>query len=387
MELAAEFLKQQDVDIAFAEVDCTMNDSLCVGMTAYPTIGVFHGRTNADKFAEFNGDRSAAHLVSFASNGTVSMRNLSVAATTTTIRYTRPTVTTPPPNPFPDSIASNAILLLNDGKEALVKLELPGLAWTTERTNDTLPSSCVLLDFNITDDGQHLSLGGRKLALTVPDPSIPQPPLVDQVDCDYDFSWIDSKIPLHQQMSQYTNNKSAIGIDYAIDARNRDDPNIRYYNYHPQIYLDIIGAKNLLLDMPTQQTLEIKLHVKNQVGSMEPGRDFQIDDIVFHNRPSNYRVPGPFDRTCSLWSYRCADIGDPPWYKYVWRSNFDKYGRIGSSRRVLVIWWRTLMHMIPWPFWILAYVAVIAGLILRSIKKRAESRDVGLPLYEKRSKA
>lgn len=393
-EAAAEFLNQQDADIALARVECDVDDGLCVGLTGYPTLGLFHGKTNGDKFVEFTGDRSAANLVSFASNGTISMPVPPEKATTTTRQYSRPTKT-PPPNPSPDATASNAILLLNEGREALVKLELPGLAWRADKTNGNRPSSCALLDFVITGNGKHLSLGGQKLALTVPNPSIPRSPHVGQVDCDYDLSLIDQKIPLCEQMSRYINNETEMGLDYAIDARNRDDPNIRYYNYHPQIYFDIIGAKSLLLDMPSQKTLEIKLYDKSKTTSTDPRREFRIEKILFHDRPEEYHAPRPYDKACSLWSYRCADIADPPWYKYVWRSEFDEYGRIGSLRRVLLMRWRAMMwfvssvwYKLPWPAWLLVSVAAVGGMVRRRVKlRRAEAESGGLPMWTKRSKA
>lgn len=332
-------------------------------------------------------------LVSFASNGTISMPTPPEEATSTNKHYARPTKT-PSPNPSPDSTANNAVLLLNEGREALVKLELAGLPWLTAKNNGNSPSSCALLDLVITGEGKHLSLGRQKLALTVPDPSIPVSPYVGQVDCDYDLSFIDQKRPLCEQISRYINNETEMGLDYAIDARNRDDPNIRYYNYHPQIYLDIVGAKNMLLDAPAQKTLEIKLYDKSKTGSTDPRREFRIEKILFHDRPKDYRVPGSFEKPCSLWSYRCADIADPPWYKYVWRSNFDEYGRIGCLRRELAIRWRALMwyvssvwYLLPWPAWLLVFVAVVCGHVQRVKRRSAEAKGGVLPLWSKRSKA
>lgn len=152
-------------------------------------------------------------------------------------------------------------------------------------------------------------------------------------------------------------------LDYAIYARNRDDPGIRYYNYHPDIYVDVIGAgvpgwpvQTTLMDGVEQKGVKIVLYdsadSRSGLGSDDPNRRYAIESVSFVDRPLNYRAPRPDDRKCSLWSWRCANLGDPPWYQFVWPQNFDRYGRIGCTRRVVLMWKERVEGWLPVPLWV-----------------------------------
>lgn len=313
-----------------------------------------------------------------------------VPTTTTPVVVPAPTKQ-PPPNPSPNATARNAVWLGEDGSHALVKLLLPGLSlidpFQFGSTTGAIPPS-VLLNFTITSNGKHLILNGDLLALQVPDPSIPSLLQAMRVPSDWP---LDPGAGLIKPGSAHL----ATELDYYLSALNRDDPNIRYYNYHPEIYLGIIGAgtpgtqvKTLVLDSPDQKWLKIFLHDRNKGGaSDDPNRHYAIERISFEHRPADWEklAPHPDDRTCSLWSWRCADLGDPPWYQYVWRQNFDEYGRIGCLRRALLKGKVALIESlssIPWPIQLICAAALFFR--LSGTLRRWRGSRAGNALFQKK---
>lgn len=234
-------------------------------------------------------------------------------------------------------------------------------------TDDRAPQYSVLLDFTISADNKRLLLNSNYHALLVPNPSRPALLQARRVPSNTDLNHL-----VESDWSAYP----LIGLDYSFDARNRGDPGIRYSNHRPRLSLDLIGAGGnssnasdpvFLLDSLDQKWVQIELAMNNAVYSDERKRKYHIQKIEFVNRNRNFRgrrieyhVARPDDTSCSWYSWRCADIADPPWYKYVWRDYFDEFGRIGSLRRRLSMWW----SRIPWwtkAFAVLAIVMYARG--------------------------
>jgi hypothetical protein len=149
--------------------------------------------------------------------------------------------------------------------------------------------------------------------------------------------------------------EQTLALDYDFTMKHRDDPSIEYYNYHPTLQFNIIGVRclqdgsvvetqpHILLDgtRGQQKIIEVQMREQNHATSTSPNRNFTISAVKFIDRPKDYRVPrGP--RPCSLTSWRCADIADPPWYREVWYDHFDEHGRIGCLRREVLLWWESL---------------------------------------------
>lgn len=310
------------------------------------------------------------------------------------------------PNPYPNSTANNVLYRSANGATAIVKLELVGLPiYVPTVTDDMSHSSAIILYFNFTGDGKHLMVNGEVIALQVPNPSVPAIVMAKQVPANYDIGYVAG-------MSEYSrwahSPFKTLGIDYEISARNRDDPNIRYYNYGPEIMINIVGCSSpepasehgdILLDSLDQKVVKIKMEdYKGSRQSDDPNRAYRIEKISLEDRSAQsgfkprpkhpesegYRVPRPDDKPCSMWSWRCEDFGDPPWYQFIWRRNFDEFGRIHCMRWRITRWWslfaKPVLDYVTPPLWIavpLTLLALYIKLARPLMQRGALSKDGG----------
>ncbi len=139
-------------------------------------------------------------------------------------------------------------------------------------------------------------------------------------------------------------NLPSFELDYDRLVYPRDDPSNHYYNFHPDLTLDILGAGiagyNTLMNAESQWVLKVKLKDHNSQGrsTTDPFLfNLQIEDVRLYDRGEYYTFPNLDGlKKCTLWSWRCEDFGDTPWYRYVLRRNFDRFGKIGSIRHMLL---------------------------------------------------
>jgi len=59
---------------------------------------------------------------------------------------------------------------------------------------------------------------------------------------------------------------------------------------------------------------------------------------------TTYKTPKSL-KTCHIWSWLCADINNYPYYEYIYRENFDQYGKKGSMRHFLTTRWGNLVGL------------------------------------------
>lgn len=59
---------------------------------------------------------------------------------------------------------------------------------------------------------------------------------------------------------------------------------------------------------------------------------------------TTYKTPKSL-KTCHIWSWLCADIDKYPYYEYIYRENFDQYGKKGSMRHFLTTRWGNLVGL------------------------------------------
>ena len=241
-------------------------------------------------------------------------------------------------------VSPEPIYLTDDRMSALVKLKLSDLG----------PDTPVLLNFTISANRHHLLLNNELFALLVPNPSVPARLRAQQMVSDSKLRATGGKMSLDEWLAGQVTEQT-LALDYEFTMNNRDDPNVRYYNYHPVLRLNIIGARCLqdgsvvetqphtLLDgtRGQQKIVEIQMREQNHVTSTSRNRNFTISAVKLIDRPEDYRVPHR-PKPCGLVSWRCADIADPPWYREVWYDHFDEHGRIGCLRREALLWWRSL---------------------------------------------
>ncbi|KAK5166187.1 protein disulfide-isomerase precursor [Saxophila tyrrhenica] len=382
-EKAAGFLK--DYNIHLATIDCPTYYDMCErhGITSYPMMRIYDG--DPEDFRPYEGGRAVEDIIKYMSGQTCPPEICPRTTAKKPRPPTRPTPT-PLPNPYPNSTAPNAVWISDNHTEALVKLQLPGLETLSPPTDNPTRPLSVLLNFAISPNSHHLLLNSRPLALTIPSPSRPQRLEAARVLTDFDITDT-NKLRLGDL--DYVRTEAGhllTGLDYSLSARNRDDPGIRYYIYHPELYLEIIGAglpglqvQTTLMDSAEQKWLKINLRETNRVPSDDPNRSFVIDSISIEDRAQNHKAPRPDDKTCSLWSWRCADTADPPWYQFVWRANFDEFGRIGCLRRALLMRKAEVEMVLPVPWWVVGVLAV-GGLGWR-VRGRCRRRGKeGLPV-------
>lgn len=90
----------------------------------------------------------------------------------------------------------------------------------------------------------------------------------------------------------------------------------------------------------SQWALKVKLKDRNSQGrsTTDPFLfNLEIEDVRLYDRGEYYTFPNLDGlKECTLWSWRCEDFGDTPWYRYVLRRNFDRFGKIGSMRHMLL---------------------------------------------------
>jgi len=70
---------------------------------------------------------------------------------------------------------------------------------------------------------------------------------------------------------------------------------------------------------------------------------------------------------CEKWSWLCEDhvlyAKGAPWYRYIWRRKFDKFGRIGSTRHAVMSRWDGVAQFFgyTWPIWVITMGAVFGA--------------------------
>jgi hypothetical protein len=387
-EEAAALLEDNILQSKFASINCFDSGQFCldVSVKAYPSLRHYH--VSDGLYDEFLGSKNIAEFVNIIPTlqnrtNVVYIRKLS-ELTAGRVTLKKPTS---PPKPVaspvapvpPAGVSPEPIYLTDDGLSALVKLNLPDLG----------PDTPVFLNFTISANRHHLLLNNELFALLVPNPSMPPRLRAQQmVSNSLRFQATGRRISLQEWLAGQVTEQT-LALDYDFTMKHRDDPSIEYYNYHPVLQVNIIGARCLqdgsvvdtqphtLLDgtRGQQKIVEVHMREQNHATSTSPDRSFTISAVKLIDRPKDYRVPrGP--RPCSLASWRCADIADPPWYREVWYDHFDEYGRIGCLRREVLLWWRSLRPAVLYllcPSWCIMVVWKACGSLSR--RRALRSRD------------
>jgi len=137
------------------------------------------------------------------------------------------------------------------------------------------------------------------------------------------------------------------------------------------------GGENTILDMAAQQVLHITLADQKHGCFDAPDRSYLITDVKFKTCRDSYPYtsgPTPNNETyvdnCSIKPWRCSDKGmraeGTPWYRYVWRHKFDRYGRVGSLRHQLLQRCSEVSRFFndTWEIWLISFASAFAAGIL-----------------------
>lgn len=193
---------------------------------------------------------------------------------------------------------------------------------------------------------QGLLLNGQPLALGAADPIHPMRLEAEQKLA----SW---------RLSEARHNRIAerLRVDYALDTHSSNTHIVKHVNEYREFDLDIIAATTIFgsaqdtrpMNSSSQKMIAVSLVANNaSSGPADWSETFRIDSVELVDRPINYIPPGRQDGVCRPWSWLCADLDGPQWYKYVWSERFDKRGRIGCLRRTTLIVWSVVGHSGFW---------------------------------------
>ncbi|PVH82012.1 hypothetical protein DL98DRAFT_587023 [Cadophora sp. DSE1049] len=130
-----------------------------------------------------------------------------------------------------------------------------------------------------------------------------------------------------------------------VSSQVASHPAAHYNVLQTQLEFDILGAgiagQTTLLRDDTQRLIIIKLqelgpYAKKWHTNPTSLPQLKIFNILLRDRyPYHLPFSSPEDlEKCTLWSWRCSEIDEYPWYKFVYREAFDQYGEIGSLRHL-----------------------------------------------------
>lgn len=262
------------------------------------------------------------------------------------------------------------IVWANNKRDVFVRLNTPNLplrtwnqvtkTWIIE--DDIL--SALLFKVSLSDDNSTVILGYNTPLLPLPNPLVPPKLSVPHISVNEP----DSSLPMFYG-DDSMRSWEVVGLDYDRLSDPRDDRNIRYYLPSYTLRFNVLGVgfshpeeSNVLLDSDEQQLLIIKVKDHNGNSHSPPHPNLEITDVKIWPRESGYVHPRPRSgKECSKWSWRCEDFGDEPWYRYIWRQDFDDDGRIGSGRHWVSSHWDSFRDKLRVP--VMVAGIVLAGLI------------------------
>lgn len=267
-------------------------------------------------------------------------------------------------------------------RTVVAKINTPGVPlWVWNETNavyDLEPGaeSAILLNFTLTHDNKTLLVNDEPY-LTLP---LKEPTTAPRISAYQVPQSLTSQNTLdgRQRLEvlgacRSTNKCRCFGLSYERSITPRDDPNIRYYNPVFEVRLDVIGLSadndRLLTDVQSQGYVNIQMKHLHGGSSESEGTQYSLTRLSILNRDKP--GPRPSEEGCDRLSWRCADMGDPPWWRRIWRHQFDEYGRVGSLRHALTKRWaeKQLLE-------VLLAVLLLCGLLYQIVRMSRRSNGV-----------
>jgi hypothetical protein len=246
------------------------------------------------------------------------------------------------------------------GRSVLVRLETPDLSlWDAEEQYGEHVETALIFNFTISHDQSHLLLQDQPF-LPLLDPNIPPRLHVPQTsESESDFN--------HKKVYNYAT-LPHFGLDYERTVNPQHEPAIDIYHYAPTLKLNLLGAGiagyNTLLSSPEQRYIEVILKDENTCTGNPPTHKFVIQSVKVRKRDHDIHHILPEDvERCGRFSWRCVDFDSSPWYRYIYRQDFDEFGRIGSLRHEMYRrYWNLHYSLVFFRFWALV-VAVGSFLV------------------------
>lgn len=229
---------------------------------------------------------------------------------------------------------------LENERSVLVRLDVPLLPlWNQEdQIGEDLPSA-LIFNFTLSHDKRTLLVNDNAI---LPFENAYVPPRL------YAYQTSKSTDDFENDPLPDYKNSPQFSLDYSRIVPQAEDGSLKYSNYTPTLDLDILGAGieeyNTFLPSDNQRFIRITLHQLEPPSTPFSSLSFKIADISLEQRDPDSQFKGPDGlKPCTLWSWLCADKPKYPWYQYIYRENFDEYGKIGSMRRFIHFKWATMI--------------------------------------------
>ncbi|CAL3967948.1 unnamed protein product [Diplocarpon coronariae] len=260
---------------------------------------------------------------------------------------------------------------LDEGRSVIVRLETPDLPpWNTAtQTAENIPT-CLIFNFTLQD---------KRILLLNDVPIFPLrnahvPPCLNARQSAITLAAFDDGT-----MPDFSNSPLVL-LDYYREVPPSEHPNAHYNIFNTKLELDILGVGNpdrpgerLLLTDDNQRIIRVNLDELKPYQEYPYERsiselDFRLSDAVLSDRYPYYT---PFSepntlKNCTMWSWRCSDFDQYPWYHYVYRDAFDQHGKIGSFRHMLVRRWDQMCDRLG--IWQLVLMIVVGtGIFMSTI--------------------
>jgi hypothetical protein len=252
---------------------------------------------------------------------------------------------------------SRGVKWLEKERSVLVRLQTPDLSlWNQdEQIGENIPSA-LIFNFTLTRDNRTLLLNG-----------IPILPLEN--------AHVPPRLNAHQTRDNLTHFEDdnltdfsscpLFSLDYFRHVPEPEDDSQVFYTYNPTLNLDILGASiagyNALLPADTQHFISLTLKQLESPGTNPTSSlSFKIANLYLEDRDpySQFKTPDSLQQ-CTIWSWLCSDVARYPWYQYIYRQNFDDYGKIGSLRHLIHARWANLLERLGvWKVVVLGFVVV-----------------------------
>ncbi|KAF2734528.1 hypothetical protein EJ04DRAFT_512494 [Polyplosphaeria fusca] len=247
-------------------------------------------------------------------------------------------------------------------RNAIVKLDTPGYPlWLMDKANAPImyedaenfyyemdEPSAILLNVSMSQDSKTLLINDQPV---LPFANYDVPPRIGafQVPAEYTSKHVISlkEQGLFDGYWQYlTLSLRYLALDY--DRLVWADPFTGpYQNHEPTLNFRIMGlgahSRSDVLDATKQKVLTVTLSDSKHGSSDAWDRSYGITKIEIKEPEKAYvyaPATEPSQEACTTKSWKCPDKGlysddSPPPYRFIWRSRFDEYGRIGSRRHAL----------------------------------------------------
>jgi hypothetical protein len=226
-------------------------------------------------------------------------------------------------------------------RTVFVRVDIPNLPlWNAdEQIGENLPSAFIF-NFTLSHDNRMLIL--NDIPILPPENAYVPPRL---------YAPQSSETLVQFENATLTDYKNCplFSLDYSLFVSEAGDSTQTVYNYNASLDLDILGAGiagyNTLLPSNDQRFIRLTLNQVEPFSTPISLVAFEIADIHLEYRGSNYQFKTPDDlKPCTMWSWLCPDKSRYPWYQYIYRQNFDEYGKIGSMRHLIHMRWANLLE-------------------------------------------